>query len=58
MLADPLYSRQLTALPAGESLLWALAKQEKAPDLRYPAEDGTYEKAVLDAIDARWCSIP
>lgn len=40
------------ALPAGQSLLWALAKTDAqlAPDLRYPGEDGKYEAPKMDAI--------
>ncbi len=48
---DPLYSVRVQVLPAGESILWALAKQSGMPDLRYPAEDGVYEKPILDAAD-------
>lgn len=40
------------ALPAGQSLLWALGKTrpQLASDLRYPAEDGTYEAPRMDAL--------
>lgn len=48
--ADPLYAEQPQALPAGESLVWSLAKKAGVPELRYPAEDGAYEKAKLDAL--------
>ena len=51
--ADPLYSMQPETLPAGESILWALAKQGNAKGLRYPAEDGRYEKELLDALESR-----
>jgi hypothetical protein len=37
-------------LPAGESILWALAKQKGVPGLRYPAEDDVYEKPILDRL--------
>lgn len=47
---DPLYAHSTTALPAGESIVWALAKQAGVPDLRYPAEDGDYEQPGLDAL--------
>ena len=47
---DALYAQTPTALPAGESIVWALAKQAGAPDLRYPAEDGQYEQRGLDAL--------
>ncbi len=48
--ADPLYARQPTALPAGESILWALAREAGFSTLRYPAEDDLYEKPILDAL--------
>ncbi|RFS17039.1 polysaccharide deacetylase family protein [Emticicia sp. C21] len=49
---DKIYEEVLTNIPAGESLIWALAKQsgkfEKV--LRYPAEDGEYEKPMMDKL--------
>lgn len=47
---DPLYSMKPSVLPAGESVVWSLAKQAREPDLRYPAEDDVYEKPLLDAL--------
>lgn len=47
---DPLFAQTTTALPAGESMVWALAKQAGVLDLRYPAEDGKYEQPGLDAL--------
>jgi len=47
---DPLYSEIPEVLPAGESILWSLAKQNELTGLRYPAEDGVYEKPILDAL--------
>lgn len=47
--ADPLYAMTPDVLPAGESIVWALAKQAGRTDLRYPAEDDVYEKPILDA---------
>jgi peptidoglycan/xylan/chitin deacetylase (PgdA/CDA1 family) len=47
--SDPLYQKQPHAVPAGESIVWALAKDAGVPDLRYPGEDGDFEKPVLDA---------
>jgi peptidoglycan/xylan/chitin deacetylase (PgdA/CDA1 family) len=44
---DPVYSMTPKTLPAGESILWALAKQHGVKGLRYPAEDGKYEKPLL-----------
>jgi peptidoglycan-N-acetylglucosamine deacetylase len=51
--ADPLYSMLPDSLPAGESILWALAKDGGGKGLRYPAEDGKYEAGLLDALEAR-----
>jgi peptidoglycan/xylan/chitin deacetylase (PgdA/CDA1 family) len=49
---DPIFQSQLTTIPAGESLIWALAKQSGKFEsvLRYPAEDGDYEKAEMDNL--------
>lgn len=46
---DALYQQQPDTLPAGESLVWALAKAQGLPGLRYPAEDAQYEKPLLQA---------
>jgi len=48
--ADPVFDRKPNTLPAGESLLWALAKETGRYDnkLRYPGEDDTYEKDAMD----------
>jgi peptidoglycan-N-acetylglucosamine deacetylase len=48
--ADPLYRQEPQTLPAGESLLWALAREAGVKELRYPAEDGEYEKPLLDGL--------
>jgi peptidoglycan/xylan/chitin deacetylase (PgdA/CDA1 family) len=48
--ADPLYAMRPATLPAGESILWALARQAGVSGLRYPAEDDTYEKPILDRL--------
>ncbi len=49
---DKIYEEVPGNVPAGESLIWALAKQsgkfEKV--LRYPAEDGEYEKPMMDKL--------
>jgi len=49
---DPIFERAPQTLPAGESLVWALAKEsgrfEKT--LRYPGEDDVYEKPLLDGL--------
>jgi peptidoglycan-N-acetylglucosamine deacetylase len=47
---DPLYAMRPHTLPAGESILWALAKEKGLAGLRYPAEDDTYEKPILDRL--------
>lgn len=49
---DPAYSLSPNIIPAGESLLWALAKEsgKHASALRYPAEDGEYQKAEMDRL--------
>jgi peptidoglycan-N-acetylglucosamine deacetylase len=50
--ADPVYRRVSPAMPAGESLIWSLAKANPtltAP-LRYPAEDAAYEQRILDSL--------
>ena len=46
--ADPIYQNKPDNLPAGESLVWALAKAKGEKRLRYPAEDAPYEKANLE----------
>ena len=46
---DPIFDAQPRVLPAGESLLWSLAKEQGEGDLRYPGEDAVYEKPILDA---------
>jgi peptidoglycan-N-acetylglucosamine deacetylase len=49
---DPVFKRQPQTLPAGESLVWALAKEAGRFDdrLRYPGESDTYEKPQMDAL--------
>ena len=49
---DIIYDEVPTPIPAGESLIWALAKQSGRFDkgLRYPAEDGEYEKPMMDKL--------
>jgi peptidoglycan/xylan/chitin deacetylase (PgdA/CDA1 family) len=44
---DPLYAMQPMTLPAGESIIWALAKERRVDGLRYPAEDAVYERPLL-----------
>jgi peptidoglycan-N-acetylglucosamine deacetylase len=49
---DPVFEAVPKTLPAGESLLWALAKETGKFDalLRYPGEDGDYEKEKMDKL--------
>lgn len=47
---DPIFQSVTTHVPAGESLVWALARQSGKFELRYPAEDGDYEKAEMDRL--------
>ena len=49
---DPVFRSQPQILPAGESLVWALAKEAGRFEdrLRYPGEDETYEKSKMDAL--------
>jgi peptidoglycan/xylan/chitin deacetylase (PgdA/CDA1 family) len=49
---DPVFRSQPKTLPAGESLVWALAKEtgEFEKRLRYPGEDDVYEKPKMDAL--------
>jgi peptidoglycan-N-acetylglucosamine deacetylase len=50
--ADGVYDRQPNVVPAGESLIWALAKETGRFDkeLRYPGEDDVYENPKMDAL--------
>ncbi|MBO9666968.1 MAG: polysaccharide deacetylase, partial [Bdellovibrio sp.] len=47
---DPVYDRQPNNVPAGESIIWALAKEKGDTSLRYPAEDSVYEKDEMDRL--------
>ncbi|MBX3710156.1 MAG: polysaccharide deacetylase family protein [Gammaproteobacteria bacterium] len=49
---DPVFKMMPNTLPAGESLIWALAKQTGRYDdkLRYPGEDESYEKEAMDRL--------
>jgi peptidoglycan/xylan/chitin deacetylase (PgdA/CDA1 family) len=49
---DPVFSKNPKTVPAGESLIWALAKETgKFEDkLRYPGEDEEYEKGKMDKL--------
>lgn len=49
---DPIFASEPDILPAGESILWALAKESGEFDalLRYPAEDEAYERKRMDEL--------
>ena len=49
---DLIFKEQPSNIPAGESLIWALAKQSGRFEsiLRYPAEDEQYEKEKMDQL--------
>jgi peptidoglycan-N-acetylglucosamine deacetylase len=49
---DPINSSAPDIVPAGESLVWALAKETGKYNhlLRYPGEDGPYEKEKMDRL--------
>jgi peptidoglycan/xylan/chitin deacetylase (PgdA/CDA1 family) len=49
---DPVYDQQPKTLPAGESLVWALAKEtgKFEKELRYPGEDDVYENPRMNAL--------
>ena len=49
---DEVYDRQPRILPAGEGLIWALAKESGKfeKELRYPGEDDVYENPRMDAL--------
>jgi peptidoglycan-N-acetylglucosamine deacetylase len=50
--SDEIYNTNPDILPAGESLVWAMAKQTGKYDniLRYPAEDGEYEEEKFNTF--------
>ena len=50
--SDPVFAAKPRVLPAGESIIWSLAKEKGtiAKSLRYPAEDGDYENARMDKL--------
>lgn len=49
---DPVFLSEPKIVPAGQSLVWALAKEAGKFDklLRYPGEDSTYEKTKMDKL--------
>ncbi len=50
---DPVFSSQPKIVPAGESIIWALAKESGRFEsmLRYPGEDSVYEDAKMDKLN-------
>jgi len=49
---DPVFAATPNIVPAGESIIWALAKETGKFDklLRYPGEDSVYENATMDKL--------
>ncbi|HKX31413.1 MAG TPA: polysaccharide deacetylase family protein [Blastocatellia bacterium] len=49
---DPVFATEPMILPAGESLLWAIARESGKfqRELRYPGEDSVYEKPRMDRL--------
>lgn len=49
---DQVFQKEPNIVPAGESIIWALAKETGRFDdvLRYPAEDSVYEKDEMDRL--------
>ena len=49
---DPIFMKEPQTLPAGESLVWALAAEggKFKERLRWPGEDDMYEKPKMDAL--------
>lgn len=49
---DPVFSAEPRIVPAGESIIWAIAKESGKFDslLRYPGEDSQYEDAKMDKL--------
>jgi peptidoglycan/xylan/chitin deacetylase (PgdA/CDA1 family) len=49
---DPVFAAKPKVVPAGESIVWSLAKEKGtiAESLRYPAEDAKYENARMDKL--------
>lgn len=50
---DPVFSSEPKIVPAGESIVWALAKESGRFEslLRYPGEDSVYEDAKMDKLN-------
>lgn len=50
-LQDPIYAQRSQNIPAGESVIWSIAKTQGITQLRYPAEDAPYEVENLKRFD-------
>ncbi len=50
---DPIFEQIPSTVPAGESLIWSLAKESGLYEdrLRYPAEDSRYEQPKMDSLN-------
>lgn len=49
--SDPVFLKRPSIIPAGESIVWALAKEKGTiANLRYPAESGDYEIARMKKL--------
>ena len=49
---DQIFERSPSTIPAGESIIWSLAKAsgQYENELRYPAEDSRYEIPKMEAL--------
>jgi peptidoglycan/xylan/chitin deacetylase (PgdA/CDA1 family) len=47
---DPMYAMRPNIVPAGESIVWALAREKGIDGLRYPGEDSVYEEPRLKSL--------
>lgn len=49
---DPVFAAKPKVLPAGESIIWSVAKEKGTIPMsqRYPAEDGDYEEARMNKL--------
>ncbi|MEZ4750921.1 MAG: hypothetical protein R3B54_09955 [Bdellovibrionota bacterium] len=43
-----MFEVETDVMPAGESILWSIAKAKGDPNLREPGEDSIYEKDGMD----------
>jgi hypothetical protein len=50
--SDSVFTAQPNVVPAGESIVWSLAKEKGtiAKTLRYPAEDSQYENKRMNRL--------